>query len=469
MSLDMLHLVARISVERMVYSLLEGTALAVFMALLLRVLPRRNARTRFIIWFSVLVLMLALPFAGHSWKGVPASAIANGQPGAGVALLTLPGAWALYLFTGWAFIAGISMARVMAGLWQVYKLRRESAVVPLDSLPVEARDVVENFRRLRKVTVCRSERVQIPTAIGFLNPAVILPQGFVEEVSASELKQVLLHELTHLRRRDDWTNLAQKMVKALLFFHPSVWWIEQRLSLEREMACDDAVLAHTASPRAYATCLTRMAERSFMRRQVRLAQAAVDRMRQLSLRVSQILDTRRPGTSRLWKPAIPLVAAAGLVCVFSAGHAPEIVSFADPVRVVSSNAVPTASATRASVVPVVQPAVAKPKAQPRLILAKSSESRRSNPQPQVALAETKACETGEQMPHALASRHAKAAQPRMVNASYNLAQDGYVVREQSLVLVNDSGQAVWQVRMWEVQLKPPAGKSLPNPNSRKST
>jgi beta-lactamase regulating signal transducer with metallopeptidase domain len=71
-----------------------------------------------------------------------------------------------------------------------------------------------------------------------------------------------LHELAHLRRYDDWTNLAQKLVKALFFFHPAVWWIEKQVSLEREMACDDAVLAETASPRAYAECLAHLAEKT---------------------------------------------------------------------------------------------------------------------------------------------------------------------------------------------------------------
>ena len=65
----------------------------------------------------------------------------------------------------------------------------------------------------------------------------------MQELSTLELNAILLHELAHLRRRDDWTNLIQKIVGALLFFHPAVWWIEKKLALEREMACDDLVLA----------------------------------------------------------------------------------------------------------------------------------------------------------------------------------------------------------------------------------
>ena len=45
--------------------------------------------------------------------------------------------------------------------------------------------------------------------------------------AAAELNTILLHELAHLGRWDDWTNLAQKVLGALLFFHPAVWWIKK--------------------------------------------------------------------------------------------------------------------------------------------------------------------------------------------------------------------------------------------------
>ena len=150
----------------------------------------------------------------------------------------------------------------------------------------------------------------------------------MEELSAAELNTILLHELAHLRRRDDWTNLVQKILGALLFFHPAVWWIEKKLALEREMACDDMVLASTTTPRAYAECLVSLAEKSFLRRGLALAQAAVDRLRNVSLRVSQILDVHRPRATRVWRPAPVLVGGVSLVCLLALSHAPtRLVSF----------------------------------------------------------------------------------------------------------------------------------------------
>src|SRR5262249_46472234 len=143
------------------------------------------------------------------------------------------------------------------------------------------------------------------------------------------LKYVLMHQLAHLRRWDDWTNLIQKVVRALLFFHPAVWWIERKLALDREMACDDVVLAESPSARDYAECLANVAEKGFMRRQLAMAQAAVHRMKHLTLRVARILDDRAPKTTRLWKPAGPLVTAAVGLCAFWTSQAPPLVSIVD--------------------------------------------------------------------------------------------------------------------------------------------
>jgi hypothetical protein len=141
------------------------------------------------------------------------------------------------------------------------------------------------------------------------------------------LNSILIHELAHLRRFDDWTNLAQQILKALLFFHPAVWWIETHLALEREMACDDAVLALTGNPHGYALCLVSIAEKTFLRRGLALAHAIVNRMRQTSLRVSRILDANHSSGTRVWKPALYSVAAAFVVSLVSFSHAPELVAF----------------------------------------------------------------------------------------------------------------------------------------------
>jgi hypothetical protein len=172
--------------------------------------------------------------------------------------------------------------------------------------------------------------VTAPAAIGFLRPAIVFPAWLLPQLSAAEIEVILLHENAHLCRWDQWTNLAQKFVKAVFFFHPAVWWIEDRLTLEREMACDDLVLAQSASPRAYASFLISFAERLQNRRGMALAQALLSRMRQMSMRVAQILDAKRPQRTGLWKPLLGVGAGLLAVVCGAAPYGPRFVAFQNP-------------------------------------------------------------------------------------------------------------------------------------------
>jgi beta-lactamase regulating signal transducer with metallopeptidase domain len=319
------HWIAALAFERMLYCLAEGTALAALMALALRLVPKKNSQTRFTVWFTTLLAVVLLPIVGVG-TGSPQT-----QPGAAPtqALFTISTAWAEYIIVAWAVLAGAGLLRLAAGLWQVRRLRRGCAELDSQHLSAELQGAVADLRKRRSVSILISPTLDVPTAIGFLRPAILIPGWLTELDAAEELKHVLLHELAHLRRWDDWTNVAQKLVKSVLFFHPGVWWIERELSLDREMACDDAVLAQTSSPKIYAQCLARVAAKSFLRRQMALAQAAVNRMKQLSLRVTRILDGNRPQSTRLWKPAVPMVMMAAGLCAISTSTMPELVRLSD--------------------------------------------------------------------------------------------------------------------------------------------
>lgn len=318
-----LHFVAQMSIERLLNGLAQGTAIALFAWLMLRLIGRRNSGTRFAVWFSALLAIALAPFVE-----LPEAARAMTHPAS--AAFTMPQAWSSYLFVVWAVIAAVGVARVVVGLRHLSAIRKNCKAVNVADLDPAIGQTLAEFGSGRSVELCVSEELNVPTAVGFFRPVVVIPRWALGELSSAELNTVVLHELAHLRRWDDWTNLAQKFLRALFFFHPAVWFVESRLSLEREMACDDLVLAQTANPRAYAECLVSLAEKNFLQRGVALAQAAVGRMRQTSLRVLQILDSRRSKAVGVWKPAPWVVAGFSVACLVGAEHAPRLIAFSDP-------------------------------------------------------------------------------------------------------------------------------------------
>ena len=325
-----LQTVAQISIERVLNALPEGFLVALFAWALLRVLRRQNSGTRFAVWFLALLTVAALPVLGVFGEG--RAGMSSSMPWGSVhPAITIPGRWALFAFLAWALGMCLALARLAAGLWRLRQLRRSCIAIVAADLDPTVRKTVDAVRASGAVAISTSECVRVPAAIGFWKRTIVLPSWALRELPPEDLNVILLHEFAHLRRGDDWTNLIQKIVRALFFFHPAVWWIENRLSVEREMACDDAVLAETSNPHGYASCLVSLLEKSLAHRLANrrwsMAQAAVHRAREASLRLAQILDTKRPVATRVWKPALGMVAVFSAICLALLPHAPQLVGF----------------------------------------------------------------------------------------------------------------------------------------------
>jgi uncharacterized protein (TIGR03435 family) len=91
-----------------------------------------------------------------------------------------------------------------------------------------------------------------PGVVGIWRPVLLLPAGIEQHLSPAQLRAVLEHEFTHIRRRDNLTSAIHMVVEAVCWFHPVVWWVGARMVDERERACDEQVLRTCGEPQAYA-------------------------------------------------------------------------------------------------------------------------------------------------------------------------------------------------------------------------
>jgi beta-lactamase regulating signal transducer with metallopeptidase domain len=291
---------------------------------LLRLIGRQSSKTRFAVWFGTLLTIVALPFFATLGAAVQLPMIASAKVHQEI---VLSASWADYLFAAWAFGATFLLLRLGVGLWQVHGLRSSCREVELERLEPAMAQVFRDFAARSQTTLCVSEHVNVPSAIGFLRPAIVFPAWLLPQLSADEIAVILLHEHAHLRRWDQWTNLAQKFARAVFFFHPAVWWIENHLTLEREMACDDIVLAQSQSPKAYASFLVAFAEKLQHTHGPELVQALVSRMRQMSMRVTQILDGKRSRRTGLWAPVLAVNTMLVALVFGAAPYVPRLVGF----------------------------------------------------------------------------------------------------------------------------------------------
>jgi beta-lactamase regulating signal transducer with metallopeptidase domain len=232
----------------------------------------------------------------------------------------------------WTLLSLAMLARLAGGYRELRRLKSGATPAP-DRWELRLRRLcaINGVRRQTRLLI--SKQIPGPVSLGFLDPVILIPCAFLGTLSDAELDHILMHELAHLQRRDDWTNLAQRLIEAVLPIQPAIYWLSHRMSLEREMACDDWVIAATGTAKPYAASLTKVAELAQFGPAGILAAGAAGNQSQLLRRVHHMLDrTRNAAPKLLFGPlAVAVAAVAGLL--YLAARAPEMVAFAqNPVK-----------------------------------------------------------------------------------------------------------------------------------------
>ena len=105
------------------------------------------------------------------------------------------------------------------------------------------------------MTIRTTDTTIEPGVFGVSRPVLLWPRSMSAHLTDDQIEAVLLHELSHVRRRDNLTALVHGLVQAVCWFHPMVWWIGSRLIDERERACDEDVVGMGRDRRVYAESL----------------------------------------------------------------------------------------------------------------------------------------------------------------------------------------------------------------------
>jgi len=90
-----------------------------------------------------------------------------------------------------------------------------------------------------------------PFVTGLVNSKVFLPADFAQRFSAQEQQWILIHELTHIRRRDLWARLVAEGFRAVFWFNPLVHLAVHLLRQDQEYACDQAVVSRCTAQERY--------------------------------------------------------------------------------------------------------------------------------------------------------------------------------------------------------------------------
>lgn len=292
-----------------VNSLWQGLIVVAVTALLLRLVPSRDAATRYAAWFLALAALAAIP-ALTSWthfgSALAAAFAHNAASRTGTYSLVFAGTVAsgaanpnfeFAVAALWIAGAVVGLGRLALSLYRIASL--VSGAVPHSS--------VEGVR------ILTSRSLSIPIATGLSSPAIVLPAELANALDPADLRCTIEHELAHVRRGDVLANALQRIVEAIFFWNPWVQLAGRRLSSEREAACDDRAALRIGEPREYAVCLAALGQRIAERGAPLLTPGAFGSRNSLVARIERLTGGGAPGNAQ-----INYLALGGIFMLFAA-------------------------------------------------------------------------------------------------------------------------------------------------------
>lgn len=248
---------AEIASNLLAYSL--QIALVLGLALPLpRLLRLRRPAMRLAYYYALLAAVLLLPVFGYFAASSQAVSTASILSMEIIVTNSAPAAADSHFIPAiLAVVAGVGLFRLSllsVGILQLRRLRDSGS-------PLRPHDLSEKLRLRCKcaATIVVSDRVKAPVAFGWRGPVIVVPRAF-EELEEPAREAVLCHELLHLRRRDWIFVLFEQAVMRILWFHPAIHILLDRISLVREQLVDREVVRITGRVRVYLETLKHAAE-----------------------------------------------------------------------------------------------------------------------------------------------------------------------------------------------------------------
>ena len=193
-------------------------------------------------------------------------------------------AWAVPLWLAGMLTGSVRVA--IAGSFAATLAR--SGHIADDAMTLRVSRLAGSLGISRVVRVRLSRRAEAPATLGWMRPLILVPVSMATGMPGPQLEALLAHELAHIRRADFAVNAAQMLIETVFFYHPAVWWVSNRMRIERELCCDDVAVEACGDAAAYAQALAAVARVAAA--PVRLAVGAQDGP--LLQRVQRLVDRR---------------------------------------------------------------------------------------------------------------------------------------------------------------------------------
>jgi ankyrin repeat protein/beta-lactamase regulating signal transducer with metallopeptidase domain len=278
----------------LLHSLWQGALIGIVLAIILLLMRRFTAQTRYYMILTAMLTLLALSiftFTDLYQTPTAAETAINTQPHHSAAITDnaillpeeikqTPAAVSSFTFNQWRqtfimyfnrhlpsivtlWLLGmlIFLLKFLGGFAYSQRLKHYRTEPISDNWQEKIKLLCQTLNIDRAVTALKSGMARVPMVIGYFKPVVLVPASLFTGLSPQQIESILAHELAHIARHDYLLNLMQSLIEVIYFYHPAVWWISGCLRSEREHCCDDIAVKVSGDSCTFARTLADLQEK----------------------------------------------------------------------------------------------------------------------------------------------------------------------------------------------------------------
>lgn len=119
--------------------------------------------------------------------------------------------------------------------------KEEDADSKFNKILDECRGIIGINKNIK--LIC-TDKIDGPSIYGLFNPVIFIPVNIEKNITKEQFKYIVLHELSHFKRKDMIINIIASLLKSIYWFNPIILYGFYKMRQDCEIACDAQAISY---------------------------------------------------------------------------------------------------------------------------------------------------------------------------------------------------------------------------------
>ncbi|QOR35123.1 M56 family metallopeptidase [Clostridium sp. 'deep sea'] len=136
------------------------------------------------------------------------------------------------------WFVGLVIAVIVAIVLYILTIKQFKTATLVKGYEADLKNCCKKLKLSNNIKLKQISKLKTPVVMGIVNATIILPTVIKEDY----VNYILLHECSHIKRRDNLWRLVSIFITCIHWFNPFVWYFLYLCERDIEKACDEKVV-----------------------------------------------------------------------------------------------------------------------------------------------------------------------------------------------------------------------------------